>query len=584
MQTQLSASSGHKALSVWVCSFVLLATNDLVAQSYFPIYGGATYSSSNGGYYYDVGYGSYYHDQVDLRFRTDMDIGPVYTVNDAGVAVGMATFYDQNGTQATEPQSVRFSDNTAPVAMNNLNLDSANGAMPLAINNSGVAVGLAFSNGSSGLDARPVRWNAAGTVATELDHIGADSNGHTYAGAFGVNAAGTAVGFSAVYDSNHNTAGFVATRWNAGGTAATPLIGTSNNYYSAAYAINDSGTVVGFSESRGANGEYFGDRAFRWDNGSVTPTELLPLGASSTSQNFSYAWGVNSAGTAIGISGKFDVNLQYHGWRAVRWDANQINPTELGTIGPDAPGDTSAVNAAYAINTTGTTVGIATMHDSDGNSLGTRPVKWNAGGSTATQLGLLGTNAQGITAGKAEDVNDNGGAVGVLSSYVNGNVGQHKAVYWRPNGAVIDLNSLIDPSSGWDLQDAVAISNTGWVTGWGYFTPSGSFSYYNRQFLLQLPLLGDFNRDGHVDAADILPAMKALTDLAGYESQYGVSAANLPLIDDVNGDGSFNNADLQSLLTTLKSGGGSADPVPEPASIALLSFGALAIAFRRRAH
>jgi len=50
----------------------------------------------------------------------------------------------------------------------------------------------------------------------------------------------------------------------------------------------------------------------------------------------------------------------------------------------------------------------------------------------------------------------------------------------------------------------------------------------------------------------------------------------------VNGDTNFNNADLQYLLTTLKSGGGSTDPVPEPASIVLLGFGALAIAFLRR--
>ena len=93
---------------------------------------------------------------------------------------------------------------------------------------------------------------------------------------------------------------------------------------------------------------------------------------------------------------------------------------------------------------------------------------------------------------------------------------------------------------------------------------------------------GDFNRDGHVDAADLLPAMKALTDPVGYETQYGVSAATLQIIGDVNGDTKFTNADLQYLLTTLKSGGGSADSVPEPASLVLLGLGALAIAFRRR--
>jgi len=88
--------------------------------------------------------------------------------------------------------------------------------------------------------------------------------------------------------------------------------------------------------------------------------------------------------------------------------------------------------------------------------------------------------------------------------------------------------------------------------------------------------VGDFNGDRTVNAADIAPAMKALTDLTGYETQYSVSPASLPLIDDVNGDGQFNSADLQYLLNTLKSGGGSTY-VPEPSTFVLtvVAFGML---------
>ncbi len=98
-------------------------------------------------------------------------------------------------------------------------------------------------------------------------------------------------------------------------------------------------------------------------------------------------------------------------------------------------------------------------------------------------------------------------------------------------------------------------------------------------------LAGDFNRDGHVDAADILPMEQALTNLGGYNAAHSsLTSAQLLDIEDVNGDGKVNNADLQALLIELKAGGGSSDSVPEPSTIALLGIGALAITFRRRSR
>jgi Dockerin type I domain/PEP-CTERM motif len=95
-------------------------------------------------------------------------------------------------------------------------------------------------------------------------------------------------------------------------------------------------------------------------------------------------------------------------------------------------------------------------------------------------------------------------------------------------------------------------------------------------------LPGDFNRDGHINDADILAMEQALTNLPAYESSKGLTAAQLIAIGDINGDGVITNADLQMLLNSLRAGGGSADPVPEPASMALLGLGVLAIALRRR--
>jgi hypothetical protein len=97
-------------------------------------------------------------------------------------------------------------------------------------------------------------------------------------------------------------------------------------------------------------------------------------------------------------------------------------------------------------------------------------------------------------------------------------------------------------------------------------------------------LPGDFNRDGHVDAADIGPMMLALTNLSAYKTTYdpNLTEAQLLLIGDIDNDQKFTNADLQAYMNYLKAGGGLTDSVPERASIVLLGLGGLAIAFRRR--
>jgi hypothetical protein len=84
-------------------------------------------------------------------------------------------------------------------------------------------------------------------------------------------------------------------------------------------------------------------------------------------------------------------------------------------------------------------------------------------------------------------------------------------------------------------------------------------------------LPGDYNNDGHVDAADIKALELALANLPLYESTYGVSDADLQQIDQLPGKSStnLNNSDLQALLNYLKSGGGSTNSVPEPSTFVL---------------
>jgi len=159
-----------------------------------------------------------------------------------------------------------------------------------------------------------------------------------------------------------------------------------------------------------------------------------------------------------------------------------------------------------------------------------------------------------------------GAAIPALDGkYVFGDLGGTSGA----TGRLFYMDTTTGAINEFKYQGSVTPSSN--LYGFGQDTNGELYALFsNGNILAIVPSPGDFNRDGHVNAADILTMEQALANPAAYQAAHSnLTAAELLDIEDVNGDGKFNNADLQSLLATLKSGGGSADPVPEPDSLTL---------------
>ncbi len=410
-------------------------------------------------------------------------------VNASGTAVGYASRY-VNGTSMGR-RAVRWDGSGgAGTELAGLGTDP-NGytsSEALAINASGTAVGNAYKyvNGNN-MGARAVRWDASGTAATELGDLGTNPYGSTYADASTINDTGTAAGFAKKYVSG-NSVGTRAVRWHTSGMAATELgnLGTDPNgfTYAQASAINDSGTAVGFADKY-VNGNNMGHRAARWDASGMAATELGALGTGPNGFTNAQASAINDGGTAVGYASKY-ISGNSVGTRAVRWHASRTAATELGNLGTRADGYSSV--DAYAINDTGMAVGYALKYV-NGNSMGGRAVRWDASGTAATELGNLGTDPNGYTYSSAVAINASGMAVGTAYKYLSGDFQGPRAVLWGLDGNAVNLNNLIDPNSGWTLTHAMYISDPGWLVGLGKYDPDGAggFDAYERLFLLQIP-------------------------------------------------------------------------------------------------
>ena len=434
-------------------------------------------------------YGSPFYDSTTATGDRDplQTLGPGSPVGD-GTAIGYADKY-VSGTSLGN-RVIRWDSTGNAVELGTLGTanDKATYSRAIAVNTAGTAVGVAqkYTAGGVLLGLRPVRWDAVGVAATELGTLGTDIAGVSAGQAYAINSAGTIAGYAEKYVAGIDQ-GIRAVRWAAGQTAATELgnLGTDGNGMTYAYviALNGSGAAVGNVE-KFVSGVDKGNRAVRWDANQLVATELDNLGTNTSGSTQNYAFAVNADGTTVGTAYKYIGNTSI-GSRAVRWDATGTVATELGNLGVSSG---TTYSSAGAINATGTAAGYADKYVG-GQRLGTRAVRWDTGSTVAIELGNLGTSSSGSTDCTATAINASGLVVGMADKYVFGSDVGSRAVAWGADGVAIDLNTLIDPASGWTLREARGISDTNWVTGIAVYDPDGSgpLDATNRAFLIQIP-------------------------------------------------------------------------------------------------
>lgn len=284
-------------------------------------------------------------------------------------------------------------------------LGAAGGSLAYRISNSGAVVGTGFDP-----------FN----VSRGFLHDGAGLSflpGGSESGASGINNSGLVAGTT-------HAGGFArATVWIGGAAFELGSLGGADSY---ATAVNNAGDVVG-----GTTDAYGRGVAFVYRNG-----VMEEVGAGG---EWSAAYAINDSGAIAGHRmnsyGRFEAFVRQPG----------------GGVSVIPTGGSSSY--AFDLNAFGIVIG---------------QVLTQAGyfraflydGSLVFDLGTLGGSAS-----FAYGINAGGSAVGY--SWLPGNDKWHAALY--EGGLVMDLNSMIVPGSGWELQEAYGINDYGQIVGVGSY-------------------------------------------------------------------------------------------------------------------
>jgi uncharacterized repeat protein (TIGR01451 family) len=222
-------------------------------------------------------------------------------------------------------------------------------------------------------------------------------------------------------------------RWMTDGTLELLPVSTGTTAAQAT-GINDARQVSGWVSVG------YPSVAVRWDGNVMTP--LPSLGNDGD-------WGVaiNAQGDVAGVAYGFTADGRLGILHAVVWDSSGAL-RDLGTAGGDGL-------TLEAINDARQLVGsVATLPDYRLRAFG---------GDVATGITLLPIPT-GYVESSAWGISATGQRIGVVRA------ADARVVFparWNSDGTVHNLNTLIDPASGWTIQHAGSISPSGLIVGYG---------------------------------------------------------------------------------------------------------------------
>jgi probable HAF family extracellular repeat protein len=319
----------------------------------------------------------------------------------------------------------------AAIQYNVVNLGTLGGSTSTAyaINNSGTVVG----SSSTGSATHPFVYSS-GSIS---DLLPTASSGTAY----GINNNGQIVG-SAVFNAGQKTHAFA---YNGGTTTDIGQSLSSGNVNSLALGINNSGIIVGTSNAAIIDGKT--GNPFIYNGSTFTfPTALGFASASATG----FLASINNNGQAAGTSDNVFINPGNR-YRAVSYSGSGTTLTDLGGVSNDID------SSAFAINSSGQIAGAKWETNSGPTE---DAVIWNGGVPTL----IPAINPSPISRHDiAYAIDTTGVAVGVDDT----TGANHAFIY--SGGTTTDLNSLINPSSGWLLSSAVGINDQGDIVGNGTF-------------------------------------------------------------------------------------------------------------------